>query len=342
MKLGKLKQILNEADIHYVSDQPNSGGWLACTCPFAPWTHERGTDRHGSFFIKVDSPKRTAGHCFTCKEKGNLGNIIRRLGYFREDEQGHAQLANQADIEDIPSKFGGFDDLEFDTISERVELYEDGYLDVFPPASESDEALRYLHEVRNISTNTADLLGLRWDEQETRVMFPVKGRRGELYGYSGRSVQTSFSAHHGRIRDYDFDKSLCLLGEHLFQVGRPTVVVEGLFAYAALVDAGVLKFANVMATMGSSLSVAQRDLLIDMNERVIFLYDDDKAGEVGLLGDGKHQMGALNMLRYHIPTYVGMFPPDVADVDDFTMEDVEDLFTFKDMQIEANLYLTMN
>ena len=315
MRLSKVLDIADAAGFTIVSREANGGGWVPMLCPFAPYLHERGVDRNPSFFIKASKDSVSACHCFTCKEKGRISTILRKLEHYSGDN--YSKLIIRADMEEIPEQFGEFE--EVSAIRERRKPVEDAiFLNMYPLAYEDTACASYLRS-RGITASTACTLGLRYDDTEKRVLFPVKGRDGELYGYSGRAIRDTG---HSRHRDYGFTKELCLLGENLFQSGKPAFVVEGLFAFAHLVAIGARAVCNPLASLGSSISGSQRDLLEDMDVPVYLCFDPDAAGDLGTYGkDGKS--GAVAFLKEHVPLRIPLFPEGLDDVDNMTLQQLQ-------------------
>jgi len=328
MRLGKILEILKEGGIDVVSNEPNGGGYVPCLCPFAPYLHERGVDTNPSFFVKVNPEGLSGFHCFTCKQKGRMSSLFRKLEYYSGDN--HSALSIRCALEEIPSKFGDFED-EGEPKEQRQPIVEETYENLYLPAYECEEAANYLRG-RDVSEKTALLIGLRYDSHENRILFPVRGRRGELYGYSGRTILKPIDypylgkKKYGRIRDYSFDKEQCLLGEQLHQRGKPIFIVEGLFAFAHLVEIGAREVCNPMATLGANCSEEQRDLLIDLDEIVYLCYDNDAGGELGTFGpDG--ESGAVKLLKSHLPTRLALYPEHINDPDNFTIQDFRTVFS---------------
>ena len=128
-----------------------------------------------------------------------------------------------------------------------------------------------------------------------------------------------------RHRDYGFSKHNFLLGEHLYQEGKPFWIVEGLFAYAHMVQLGVRELVNPVATMMSSVSKAQAKKLVNFGESVYLVFDPDRAGDVGVFGTLNREGifrggGAIDRLKDHIPTFVPNYPDGLDDPDDMVFE----------------------
>jgi hypothetical protein len=329
MQEGKLRKLLRDLDIDIM--HKNRRGWLVAPCPFSPYLHEFGTDSNPSFCVKINDEGYSGFNCFTCHQRGNLSHLINRLGEFRDDD--YHKMAIRAMIEETPDNFKDFDE----SMDEMMEVDEIDpidaaiYLRMYPMAWDSKEAKAYL-TARGIGKKTCELLDLRWDSDQRRVLFPVYGYDRELYGFTGRSIlapEDYPSKKYPKVKDYaGLRKDSLLLGGHLVDLTKPVIVVEGLFALAHLIEIGVPEFANVVATMGSFLSENQRDALVDFDQTIFLLYDDDAAGDLGLFGnpDRKDHPGAVSMLKPHVPTFVCLYPEDsTGDPDDLGIETVREM-----------------
>ena len=52
---------------------------MRCSCPLAPWTHDRGTDSKPSFGFKIADNGQIVYNCLSCKAKGRLSNLVDEL-----------------------------------------------------------------------------------------------------------------------------------------------------------------------------------------------------------------------------------------------------------------------
>lgn len=269
---------------------------------------------HGAFVLE---DYITTGNCFTCKENGShLSKMFRRLEYLTGEK--YMPFAIRADLEEIPDRFATFEEGEsVEPTQRRQPVNEAIFEGLFCDPWEVEAAAWYLRG-REVTPEASATMGLLYDERECRILFPVRDRKGLLYGFSGRTILDPkeypvfpsgrpYSSH----RDYNFKKQLCLLGEHLHQPGKPVVLVEGMFAYAHLVSIGAREWCNPMATLGSVVSPQQKDLLLDMAGAVYLLYDLDEAGN-----DGVER--AVRLLAKDLPTFVCLYPAEVSDPDKLT------------------------
>lgn len=299
----------------------NGKGWLLFECPFAPYFHKDGLDRNPDFWIKTEPNGYSGFHCFACKSRGNLGSLVRQLEYRRQESYG--DLAIMAVVWEAPENYGKFEDVATDDY-EPVPINAALYAGMYPLAYEVDYARNYLKK-RGISEKTAQILELVYAPDEARIMFPVKNHKGELYGFTGRTVLEERNFPYPKfpkVRDYaGLPKEKTILGEQLWKPGRPILLVEGLFALAKMIELGVHEEYNVGAVMGSRITKYQRDILAYYNQPVYLLFDGDLAGVQGIFGRWDNLKGdfegggAIDMLREHVPVLVPEYPPGIEDPD---------------------------
>lgn len=302
------------------STSTTSEGWVMFTCPFAPWTHTSGRDRNPGFGIKSEKGKISGFSCFSCKKTGTMMSLVSQLGEYRQENLN--PLYMKVMIEEAVQPPSDFEPLPE---PDPEPLVEELYTTLYDCVTKHEEALSYL-STRRISDKTAVLLGLRFDEDEKRILFPIRGRESELFGYTGRDI--TGMDHRPKVFNYHgVDKRLFLLGEERIS-NAPIIIVEGLFAYARLFELGVNANACIVASMGSALSDEQATTLIDADNKVYAFYDDDLAGDIGLYGklnkDGTdHKGGGLvDKLCREIPLYIPTFPEGKDDPDDLTLSEV--------------------
>ena len=265
--------------------------------------------------------------CFTCKTAGRVHDLATDMGRLRGED--YSAIAKQAFKDDLCS-ISPYDEApEVKVLPEPLDPAI--YADIYDSVSAWPEALDYL-EGRKVSRRTAMNLGLLYDEDQQRVVFPVYDRKGRLYGFTGRSILEERdypSAGYPKVRDYfGLPKQHLLLGEERGVKGKPMLVVEGLMAYARLHEIGADERFNIVAMLGSEMTDKKAERLLRWNEAVWLLPDDDEAGDVclwGRLTDAGHHKGggAIDKLYDHVPVYVPEYPEDVRDVDDFGIEDIE-------------------
>lgn len=216
-------------------------------------------------------------------------------------------------------------------------LIEEAYEGFWPDAWDVQVAREYLQK-RGISEGTSRKIGLLYDDEKRRIMFPVRDRAGGLYGWSGRAT---YSDARPKVLDYEgLPKRHLLLGEHTWSEDRPLVIVEGLFAYARMVELGVDEFANVGALLGSELTLEKAEIIRTFGGRTFMLVDADEAGDACIFGPVKEVIpssdpetadtvirddskGAITLLKDYVPLFIPAFPEGKTDPDELTLEEVK-------------------
>lgn len=329
MNIVPLKKILSALGIEILHTK--SDGWMTALCPFARWTHAKGSDTKPSFFVRADDRKRSGFNCYACHQRGNIAALIMGLSHHRKKT--YTRLVIQAEMAELEAGTHWKFDEDGDSDIPDEPLNEAAMSGLYPPAYSNAVARDYL-KARCISPGTAELLGLLYDEDSFRVLFPVRDRRGRLYGYSGRTVLDDEALegmerrYQGKVRDlFGLQKAKHLLGADRVDGAHPIMLVEGLFAYAAAFDEHIDKLVSPVASMGSTLSRAQADTLVDWGKPVYVFYDNDSAGSLGIHGgktaSGYVVKGIAHNLASEVPVFIPEWPEGYTDPDDLTFEHVE-------------------
>ena len=332
---------VKEHDIHQVLRAVGINGvtrinstWVDATCPFAPWKHKHGTDRKPSFGVSFKEGEKSFCHCFSCHWNGSLAKLVADLEGYRGITF-PALVHNLVDEEAFQTRIASWEET-FASQDEQLMVYPNEiFTDCYECAWDVPEARDYLTTGRPfaISEEATRSLDLRFDPDQNRIVFPVRGREGELYGFTGRAIHPSIEP---KVRDYfKLPKRHLILGCHRWTQGKPVVLVEGLFAYAHLVSLGVEQFANVGAALGSVLTEEKANVLRSFFERVYVLFDPDDAGISGTWGPEKNgerdlKKGAVGRLIGHVPVCAPDLPEGCTDVDTLFLDEVRDMLDTPD------------
>lgn len=275
------------------------GDWVSMQCPLAFWTHEKGHDNTPSFGIHVEDDGVSLSNCFTCGTKGPLHYILRRYAeYTGEDLDG---LINEIEKEEFlgPRTLKDWESTKRARMENLIMPIDEGiYMDLYPPAHNHPYV-----KARGISSTTAKKLELLYDPGDTnsdrqkRILFPVRGPDGLLYGFSGRAIHKSAQL---KVRDlYGLKKAHCVLGAHLAvqDSHKYVLAVEGLFDYARTWECGQ----PGCAVMHSTMTDAQADIFKDIGKKVYTFYDNDLAGKKGIKTAGKQLGKYLTVLNVNYP-----------------------------------------
>ena len=211
MRESSIREILAELGIDAAHLSPT--GWLICSCPFAPATHQYGTDRRPSFGVKVDL-ESPAYKCFTCHEHGLFTGLPIRLGALLGDPGMYRQVRNRAVFLESAT-LPDFDEGVNAQTVESLRVLDVSMLDIYPSPMDAEAPRKYLFE-RGVSEHAALVMDLRFDPQESRILFPLFSRDRELLGFSGRSILSPLPEGAPKIKNYAGVKTdRCLLGAHL-------------------------------------------------------------------------------------------------------------------------------
>lgn len=120
--------------------------------------------------------------------------------------------------------------------------------------------------------------GKLYDRFRNRVMFPIIDIRGNVVGFGGRNLTDEQPKYLNSPETEVFKKKNILYG--LFQARQQhnldrIIVVEGYMDVISLAQNGIH---NVVASLGTALTVEQIKLLMSYTKNIILCFDGDKAG----------------------------------------------------------------
>jgi DNA primase len=140
-------------------------------------------------------------------------------------------------------------------------------------------------ELRGVGLAQRGKGGGEYDRFRSRIMFPIRDRRGRALGFGGRAMRSDQGAKYVNTAETDFfHKSTMLYGIDLAKAaiakaGR-AVVVEGYTDVLALHQAGV---EEAVAVMGTAITEEQVASLSGMVDEVVLALDADAAGQEAML-----------------------------------------------------------
>jgi DNA primase len=142
-----------------------------------------------------------------------------------------------------------------------------------------------VEELRGVGLVQKGRSGGEYDRFRSRIMFPIRDRRGRTLGFGGRAMRSDQGAKYVNTAETDFfHKSEMLYGIDrakgaIAKAGR-AVVVEGYTDVLALHQAGVEEAVGVM---GTAITGEQVATLSGMVEEVVLALDADSAGQEAML-----------------------------------------------------------
>jgi DNA primase len=119
----------------------------------------------------------------------------------------------------------------------------------------------------------------RYDRFRQRVMFPIRGIRGDVIGFGGRVLDDSKPKYLNSSDGTLFHKGRELYG--LFEARRAVrergyaLVTEGYMDVVALAQSG---FLNAVATLGTACTPEHVQKLFRFTDQIVFSFDGDAAG----------------------------------------------------------------
>ena len=156
-----------------------------------------------------------------------------------------------------------------------------------------------VEELRGVGLAQRGRSGGEYDRFRSRIMFPIRDRRGRTLGFGGRAMRSDQGAKYVNTAETDFfHKSQMLYGVDrakgaIAKTGR-AVVVEGYTDVLALHQAGVEEAVGVM---GTAITGEQVAVLSGMVEQVVLALDADSAGQEAMLRAQRVAAGRKMRLR---------------------------------------------
>jgi len=286
MKEARIIELLKAVGSERVHSDGND---VHGSCPLAPWTHEKGKDRHPSFGVLINNSGPSKYNCFSCKTRGkDLKMLVWRwmelTGKSLTPEMN--EWLHETELLDLAE---GGDGLVYDAYPEmRSE-------DTLPEewwGPFKGGVPRYILD-RGISIETCRSWGLGHDRDRHRLMFPVRNQAGELVSIIARTVRSeTFGAKY--VTFTGTKKGRYLYGENMRVSGDKIFVVEGTMDALHVWQHG---FRDVVAVLGSVVTKDQARTLVEWDKPVYLFFDSDLAGIQGMLG-------AVNLLRGRVPVFV--------------------------------------
>ena len=126
--------------------------------------------------------------------------------------------------------------------------------------------------------------GTKYDRFRNRVMFPVFDYRGKVIGFGGRVLDDSKPKYLNSPETLVFQKGTNLYGLNFALKSNMQeiyfIIVEGYMDLIALHQSGIT---NVVASLGTALTINQARLLKRYAYKVVISYDADMAGQMATM-----------------------------------------------------------
>jgi DNA primase len=326
-----LERVKQAADIVEVisahTDLRRQGARWVGLCPF----HE---ERTPSFSVEA---QEKLYHCFGCgvggdtikfvEEKESLGFaeavewLADRYGVElereREDPQAEAKRQQRRRLGDLLDRTGGFYAAYLweseEAAKARAYLVERGLEEEtlrafgigYAPSAWDTVLMRgqragfNVAELRGVGLAQKGKGGGEYDRFRSRIMFPIRDRRGRTLGFGGRAMRSDQGAKYVNTAETEFfHKSKMLYGIDLAKAAIAkagwAVVVEGYTDVLALHQAGI---AEAIGVMGTAITEEQVASLSGMVDEVVLALDADAAGQEAMLRAQRVAAGRKMRLR---------------------------------------------
>lgn len=342
MDVGEIERLLYAIGAHD-RVRLRRNGWVEAACPFAPWKHAKGIDRHPSFAISVVPGGTSRYRCHACGAAGEIGlpfmwkyqkmsgKNLAHLASFVENTNAPSlgdisrRLAVAASGTKPPSKVAGVQ-VSLGLVGGEVPdlpVMSDEELEAFVPEF-PEELVQYLTgsgymvvanedvRCRGLASSTLVEWEILWSEEQRRIAIPIRDVEGNLVAISGRAWPPNRKPKYLHTKGYKRD--YYLYGEHRVVKGKPAILVEGQFDAVVLSQHG---YVNVFAVLGSYVSAMQVEKLVQWCPSVRVLGDGDDAGRKGA-------QASADMISRRIPA-VALRCPDGIDPGDLSKSDAEAL-----------------
>lgn len=168
--------------------------------------------------------------------------------------------------------------------------------------------------------------GKTHDRFRNKLMFPIFDARGRITGFGARALDDSLPKYTNSPQTPLFDKSSTLYGINLakdaLRQQNLAIIVEG---YMDVITAHQNGFSNVVASMGTSVTEKQVNILKRLSKNIALALDADAAGEEAML----RCVGYENTLETEVGVII---MPRGKDPDDVIKEDAK---TWQELVKEA-------
>jgi len=153
--------------------------------------------------------------------------------------------------------------------------------------------------------------GKTYPQLQERITFPIYNSSGEVVGFGGRALEDAQSVpkYLNTPQTPLFDKSALLFGllqaQRAIETKKFAILCEGYFDVASLATAGI---ANAVASCGTAFTASHAELLLKTAERVLVLFDSDRAGKKAIakmfdvFGDATHRVSVGVLPEGHDPS----------------------------------------
>jgi len=335
MKYENVMELLRTLDCRGI-EVTNPKGWIRASCPFAPYSHSKGTDVHPSFGIKVQEDGYSSFKCYSCGRMGSLMLLAHDISVFDRSKLPIRQFVIDKEVKPTEENIMGRvpdGDEKFDPMRGVFSpVPTDGV--VFPrPLGKSAEdyvasCAGQAHKsvvARGIPKEIMKLYNIGYDAKERKTLFPIYDWGGNLVGILRRSVdRKEFGFNVGFKRSVFYGEKEFTSSPIEREPFNIVFIVEGPFDVMCLRALGF----NAIGLFGKECTREQLTKLEEMRlfgERLFFnpyIFLDGDTVQANATATEK----LVRIFEPHFPVYT-IKTPEGRDPDQFTKEEIEKLIT---------------
>lgn len=265
----------------------NRQGWVRGYCPMAPWKHQdynpnnHSKKKDPNFGIKIE-PMQSNCYCFSCGTSGDLYSLIQELRMLdRRNPSGKTYdfptmmqlIANEGDPDELAAEVSEMINGELATSS--LLEFSDAYLNSFQKAyNPANGTVHQYLASRGVSVDIAAYFDIRFDPERRRILFPIRGFNGKLYGLHGRAVDKSNDLRYFAYEYLGKRNPSVWLNENNIDFDDTLVLTEGQFDVASIARV----YENVVGSQTSALNLDKMKRLRRVRQIVSF-YDYGTGGD---------------------------------------------------------------
>lgn len=254
---------------------------VTCWCP-AHLERTGREERHPSWAVN----RNTGLHnCFSCGFRGTFLDLVMwRL--FPHDVFRAARWIRQFGLKLADRA----DDVVTSVDDWKALVTDDGQIELMPETKLAmyDDVPDWALEKRQLSRESVDHYGIRWNGKRDSWIIPVRTPTRELLGWQEKwQGRRRFNNHPKEMK-----KSLVLFGLDVFPVGEPAVLLESPLDVCRLFTAG---YVGGLSSYGAAVSTTQMKIIQEVTDELVVALDNDRDGRLHAeeLRSGKYERGKM-------------------------------------------------
>ncbi|UOX39964.1 DNA primase protein [Vibrio phage V-YDF132] len=292
-------------------DTPNvrRQGWVRGYCPLAPWTHldydlsEGHKKKDPNFGIKIDSTE-SHYYCFSCQSSGDLYSLIQEMrsnnlrkpsGLTYDFSTALQLIATEGDIDELNAELK--DLIDGGGAGHGVLEFSEAFLNSYEKAYDMYGKVHPYLASRKVSWDIAKYFDIRFDPERRRIIFPIRGFDGKLYGLHGRAIDKSNDLRYFAYEYLGKRNPTVWLNENNIDFDEPLVLTEGQFDVASIARV----YENVIGSQTSALNL-DKMRRIKRARTLVSFYDYGTGGDSARAYLDEYCKGKPIALHHVIPT----------------------------------------